>query len=122
MSRSDQILEAIKTLATNTSDIEASAVVDNDGLTIASALPQGLDDDSVAALSAAVLGISERISRDLERGDFEMVMVQGSRGYQLTMRCGPDAVLCVLANKRARLGLVFLDISRVARAIARILE
>ena len=54
MSRADTITKLIKQLAANTPDLEASAVIDNDGLMIASALGQDVDDDSVAAMSAAL--------------------------------------------------------------------
>lgn len=122
MSRADQILKAIKTLSTNTPDVEASAVIDNDGLVIASALPADIDDDSVGAMSAALLGIGERISRELGRGDFEMVMVRGANGYQILTRCGDDAVLSVLTSSRAKLGLVFLDVKRSAQEVSRLLS
>ena len=70
-SRSEQISKLLKTLSTTTPDIEAAAVVDNDGLMIASALPGDIEDDRVAAMSAALLGMSERIVRELGRGAFK---------------------------------------------------
>lgn len=121
MSRSEQILKTIKGLATTTPDVQASAVVDNDGLMIASALPQDADEDTVAAMSAALLGLSERIASELGRGDLEMVMVRGNDGYSIISRCGPDAVLSILTSSNAKLGLVFLDTKRVAKEVARLL-
>lgn len=121
MSRAEQILKVIKTLATTTPDVEASAVIDNDGLIMASALPNDVEDDSVAAMSAAILGISERIAGELRRGSFELVMVRGGEGYLILNRCGPDAVLAILASKSAKLGLIFLDSTRTAKEVARLL-
>ena len=43
-SRSEQISKLLKTLSTTTPDIEAAAVVDNDGLMIASALPGDVEE------------------------------------------------------------------------------
>lgn len=121
MSRVDNITRALKGLSTNTPDIEAAAVVDNDGLMIASAMPADVDDDSVAAMSAALLGLSERISSELERGSFELTMLRGGTGYSILVRCGPEAVLTVMAAKGAKLGLIFLDIRRTSTEIARLL-
>jgi predicted regulator of Ras-like GTPase activity (Roadblock/LC7/MglB family) len=121
MARVDDITRALKLLSTNTPDVEAAALIDNDGLMIASAMSQDLDDDSVAAMSAALLGLSERITRELSRGNFELVMLRGSEGYSVLVRCGPDAVLTALATKGAKLGLIFLDIQRSAKEIARLL-
>lgn len=121
MSRVDTITKALKALSANTPDVEAAALIDNDGLMIASAMPADIDDDSVAAMSAALLGLSERITRELARGNFEMVMLRGTDGYSVLVRCGPDAVLTVLAGSRAKLGLIFLDIQRTAKEVARLL-
>ncbi|MCA9660195.1 MAG: roadblock/LC7 domain-containing protein [Myxococcales bacterium] len=121
MSVSEQITKLLKKLASTTPDVEAAAVVDNDGLMISSALPADVEDDRVAAMSAALLGMSERIVRELGRGEFEMVMIRGSDGFTILTRCGPDAVLSVLAMKSAKLGLIFLDISRTSKEIARLI-
>lgn len=121
MSRADQITKQIKTLATTTPDIEALAVIDNDGLMIASALPQGVEEDSVAAMSAALLGIGERIVRELGRGKFELMMVRGDQGYLILVRAGGEAVLAALTTKQSKLGLVFLDTTRAAAEVAKLL-
>ena len=121
MSRSEQISKLLKTLSTTTPDIEAAAVVDNDGLMIASALPGDVEDDRVAAMSAALLGMSERTVRELGRGNFSLVMLKGSAGYTVISRCGPDAVITVLATESAKLGLIFLDVTRAAKEVGRLL-
>jgi predicted regulator of Ras-like GTPase activity (Roadblock/LC7/MglB family) len=121
-SRSEQISKLLKTLSTTTPDLEAAAVIDNDGLMIASALPGDVEDDRVAAMSAAQLGMSERIVRELGRGNFELAMLRGSGGYTLLTRCGSDAVLTVLATGTAKLGLIFLDVQRASKEIARLLS
>ncbi len=122
MARPDQILKEIKTLVTNTPDVEAAAVIDNDGLMIASALGADMDDDSVAAMGAALLGLGERSAAELQRGEFEMVMIRGGEGYLLLVRSGNDAVLAVLTTRNAKLGLIFLDVSRAAKEVARLLN
>jgi len=122
MSRAESITKLIKTLATNTPDVEASAVIDNDGLMIASALGVGVDDEAVAAMSAAMLGIGERIVRELGRGDFELVMTRGSLGYVIITRCGKEAVLSVLTTNAAKIGLIFMDLRRTAAEVAKLLD
>lgn len=120
MNRTEQISKLLRTLSTTTPDVEAAAVIDNDGLMIASALKADIEDDRVAAMSAALLGMSERIVRELGRGNFSLGMLRGSSGYTILTRCGTDAVLTVLATETAKLGLIFLDISRAAKDIGRL--
>jgi hypothetical protein len=111
----------MKSLSNNTPDVEGAAVIDNDGLMIASALSADLDEDSVGAMGAALLGLGERIASELERGDFELVMIRGSNGFVILTRCGPDAVLACIAGTKAKLGLIFLDLKRSAKELAALL-
>lgn len=99
-------------------DIEASAVVSADGLTIASALPQGIEEDRVAAMSAAMLSLGERIASELGRGSLEQVYIKGSNGYVILMSVGSEAVLTTLARENAKLGLILLDMRRTVEALA----
>ena len=119
MSKSDQLAKILKTLSTTTPDVEGAAIIDNDGLMIASALSADLDEDSVAAMSAALLGLGERIVAELKRGAFEMVMIRGSAGYTILVRAGDGAVLAALTTKQAKLGLIFLDVTRAATEVGR---
>ena len=103
-------------------DIEASAVVSVDGLTIASALPHGVDEDRVAAMSAAMLSLGERISSELSRGSLEQVYIKGSEGYVLLISVAENAVLTALAGENAKLGLLLLDMCRTTNALSKIIR
>ncbi len=112
--RSQRIIERLRDLRASSPDIEASAVVSVDGLTIASDLPATTEEDRVSAMSAAMLSLGERIASELGRGGLDQVYVRGDNGYVLLNAVGEDAVLTVLARRDAKLGLVFLDTKRAA--------
>ncbi|KYC44412.1 MAG: Roadblock/LC7 domain protein [Candidatus Methanofastidiosum methylothiophilum] len=120
-SRTQILTELLKELEATTPDVEASAVVSTDGLIIASALPQDVEEDRVAAMSAAMLSLGERTSQELKKGSLEQVFVKGVSGYILMMGAGQEAVLTALARKDAKLGLVFLDMKRTAEEISKII-
>jgi len=119
--RTDRIVERLRNLQMSTPDIEASALVSVDGLAIASALPVGVEEDRVAAMSAAMLSLGERIASELGRGALDEVYVKGERGYVILTAVGEDAVLTVMARAGAKLGLVFLEMRRAAEELADIL-
>jgi len=119
--RTQNLTDILKELEATTPDVEASAVVSIDGLIIASALPQDVEEDRVAAMSAAMLSLGERTSQELKRGSLEQVFVKGVNGYILMMGAGQEAVLTALARKDAKLGLVFLDMKRTADEIGKII-
>jgi predicted regulator of Ras-like GTPase activity (Roadblock/LC7/MglB family) len=120
-SRSQLIVEHLRDMQASSPDIEASAVVSVDGLTIASALPQGVEEDRVAAMSAAMLSLGDRIASELGRGSLEQVYIKGSNGYVLLMSVADDAVLTALARENAKLGLLLLDMCRAADALSKLI-
>ena len=120
-SRSQLIVEHLRDMQASSPDIEASVVVSVDGLTIASALPQGVEEDRVAAMSAAMLSLGERIASELGRGSLEQVYIKGSSGYVLLMSIADDAVLTALARENAKLGLLLLDMCRATEALTKLI-
>ncbi len=120
-SRTEQIIARLRDLRLVTLDIEASAVVSVDGLTIASDLPADVEEDRVSAMSAAMLSLGERIASELGRGTLDQVYIRGDNGYVILMSIGEDAVLTALARQGAKLGLVFLDMRRAAADLGRLL-
>jgi predicted regulator of Ras-like GTPase activity (Roadblock/LC7/MglB family) len=110
--RRDKFLTRLKTLQSAISEIQAVAVVSVDGLAIASILPAGVEEDRVAAMSAAMLSLGDRISSELGRGFLEQVHIKGEKGYVVLMAIGEEAVLTVMASEQAKLGLIFLEMRR----------
>ncbi len=120
-SRSQLIVDRLRDMQASSPTIEASAVVSVDGLTIATALPSNVEEDRVAAMSAAMLSLGERIAMELGRGGLEQVYIKGSSGYVILMSIGNEAVLTALAHESAKLGLVLLDMHRTVDALAKLI-
>lgn len=122
MSRTESLNRSLRSLQSAAADIEASAVVSEDGLIIASALPQGVEEGRVAAMSAALLSMGTRTAHELRRGTLEQLFVRGDQGYTVIMNAGPHAVLLSLARKEAKLGLLFFELARASEEIKAILS
>jgi predicted regulator of Ras-like GTPase activity (Roadblock/LC7/MglB family) len=121
-SRTDRLVMRLQELQMNTPDVEATAIVSVDGLTMASSLPAGVEEDRVSAMSAAMLSLGERIASELGRGVLDEVYVKGEQGYVVLRAVGEEAVLTVLARQQTKLGLLFLDMRRASEDLATILE
>jgi predicted regulator of Ras-like GTPase activity (Roadblock/LC7/MglB family) len=119
--RNQRIVDRLLVLHSSSPDIVASAVVSVDGLAIASALPDGVEEDRVAAMSAAMLSLGERIAVELGRGSLEQVYIKGLQGYVILMSVGDEAVLTGLAQEQAKLGLIFLDMRRAAEDLKKLI-
>ena len=116
-SRSEQMVETLREMQTAAPDIEASAIVSVDGLIMASALPVEVEEDRVSAMSAAMLSLGERIAGELGRGGLDQVYIRGTDGFIVLTAIGEEAVLTALARKKAKLGMIFLEMRRAAEAL-----
>ena len=120
-SREELIERHLIDLESLTPELEGTAVISVEGLMIASRLPNGLTDDLVASMSAAMLALGERIAHDLERGELSQVFIRGEVGYVLLIAVNENAVLTALASEEAKLGLLFLDMKRAASELRQLL-
>jgi predicted regulator of Ras-like GTPase activity (Roadblock/LC7/MglB family) len=117
-SRSDRLDRAIHGLLAQTPEIEAAAVVSFDGLPMASALPQSMDEDRVAAMSAALLSLGERAAQGLGRGELSQVYIEGDAGTVFLVSADDEAVLVAVAAKGAKVGMMLFEVRRAAAAVA----
>lgn len=121
MSRSGRLDRAMSDLLNQTPEIEAAAIVSFDGLPMASALPESMDEDRVAAMSAALLSLGERAASGLGRGDLSQVFIEGDEGTVFLVSCDGEAVLVAVAAKGAKTGLMLYEVKRTAAVIGRTL-
>ena len=118
-SRVDRINSSIRDFET-VPGVEGAALVSLDGLMISSALPES-EQERVAAISAAMLSLGEKATNELDRGNLMEIYVKGDRGYSLMTSVGDSALLLVLAKVDAQLGLIFMDMQRMAESLIEIL-
>lgn len=117
----DEIQRVLKSLGDGTPGVEASAIVSVQGLPIVSAMPKGVDDSIIAAMSAAILGVSERAVNELARGRLQQILIQGDEGYVILKRAGDDALLAVMARSDSNLGMIFIVMKGMAQKISLLL-
>ena len=120
-SREERLATALDDLMVDSPDIQAAALVSMDGFTMASALPEGMQEDRVGAMSAAILGLGERAATELGRGHLSQVFIEGEDGYVVLIAAGSNVVLTTLARAESKLGLVLFDMKETADIIAGIL-
>ena len=118
---SDQLDAVLNEFERNVPHVEATAVVSTDGLVIASRLPKEVEEDRVGAMGAAILSISTRSGSELERGDMERVLIEGSSGYLLIRSIADVAILVCLVDKDVRLGMLFYECKNCVDKLSKIL-
>jgi predicted regulator of Ras-like GTPase activity (Roadblock/LC7/MglB family) len=121
-SRSSQLDRVLADLLAQASEIEAAAVVSFDGLPMASALPVTMDEDRVAAMSAALLSLGERAAEGLGRGGLNQVYIEGDNGTVFLVSADDEGVLVAVAAKGAKVGMMLYEVRRAAEAVAAVLR
>ncbi len=105
-------------LHNNVAGILGSSIVSIEGLPIAKKLPDGLEDTLVAALTAAMLSLGEKIATTLNKGTLEKILIGGASGSVVTMAAGPNAVLTVSASNDAKEGIIYFEMREATKKIA----
>jgi predicted regulator of Ras-like GTPase activity (Roadblock/LC7/MglB family) len=118
VTKADRLAEVLDDFLGVSTEAEAAAVVSSDGLPMASALPPHVEEDRLAAMSAALLTLGERAAEGLGRGELGQVFIEGKDGYVVLMAAGPHAVLVAITSRRAKVGLVLFEMRRAAQDIA----
>lgn len=121
MSRLDELNKILRKLQSNSPGLEASALISEDGLMIASALTPDLDETRVAGMTATLLNLGTRAAVELARGEVKEVIIRGDRGYAVMIDAGRGALLLALANETAKLGLIFFDMHEAIRSLKKVL-
>ena len=114
----DKLLRPVlRTLNGVSPDIEASAVITSDGLTIAAVMGDGVDRDRFGAMCASLLALADRAAQEISRGQHKQVLVEGEHGTMLLVQAGNDTVLAVASRPTQNLGMVFLEARRAAQKV-----
>lgn len=120
-SRTEKIAEVLRSLRVSSPDVIGAAVVSIEGFIIASVAPTEVDEELVGGMAAALLGVGERISKELMRANLEQTFVRSEKGYVILNAVGTEAVLVLLVTREAKLGLIFLELRRVVPELTKVL-
>src|SRR5665213_2812330 len=122
VSRASRLDRILRELLHQTPGVEAAAVVSFDGLPMASALPPGMDEDRVAAMSAALLSLAERAAQGLGRGDLSQVYIEGENGTVFLVSAQDEAVLIAVTTADAKVGMMLYEVKLAASRVGEVLR
>ena len=120
-SKAQRLASALDDFIRSSPDVEAAAVVSFDGLPMASALPDSIEEDRVGAMSAALLSLGEQAAIGLGRGQLNQVFVEGEHGFVFLMSAKDQAVLAAVARRTAKIGFMLFEMRRAAGTIGDVL-
>lgn len=102
--------------------VKAAAVVRVSGLAVVSVMPDDIEQERVSAMSAVMLLLGERITGSLRSGALDKVYIKSEEGHVVLMAVGKIAVLTMMAQERAPLGLLFVEMRRAADQLKKLVS
>lgn len=97
--------------------VEGSCIASKDGLLIATNISDERHAETIAAMSATMLGAAETAANELKKGVPDKVIVETKEGKIVASGAGPKALLVVMANSEARLGLMLMEMVKAIEKI-----
>jgi predicted regulator of Ras-like GTPase activity (Roadblock/LC7/MglB family) len=115
-----QLLKAVlDDLVTRNQNIISALVVSDDGLNVASGIPQP-DDDDVALISSDLLDMAKAFSEKLEQGRINRILLEGEQRTTVVIIAGKRTILVVSVPADEKLGVVNLAMRQAADKVAAI--
>jgi predicted regulator of Ras-like GTPase activity (Roadblock/LC7/MglB family) len=113
--------QVLRSIHTSVPEVIGAVVVNMDGFVVASVVPSEVDEELIGGMAAALLGVGERIAADLMRAQMEQVYVRSPKGYVIVNSINEQSALVLLVTREAKLGLIFLEVRRIAAELGRLL-
>jgi predicted regulator of Ras-like GTPase activity (Roadblock/LC7/MglB family) len=120
VNKQEQLQQVLASLSADVPEIRGALLASRDGLPIVSSLSTA-EAGRVAAMAATVVALATRVVDTIGLGQFEETVVQSDGGMFVVYDAGELAVLAVLAQRGATLGLVHLEARRAAEAVDQLL-
>ncbi len=98
-----EIMEEATALATG---VRAWMLLSKEGLPIASAVPQGLEEAEIAAMAASILGVADLAAERMDQGLLEEILLTNEHGLMILKSAGEKAILVLAARKDMKTGLL----------------
>ncbi|MET4922036.1 roadblock/LC7 domain-containing protein [Streptomyces sp. PSRA5] len=131
MTAEAEVLGELRRLRARVPQLTGALAASTDGLVLAEEISgggtdgsagPGIEPEGIAALTAAALGVSLRLTDSTGQGGFRELLIRGERGYVATYAAGGSAVLTVLAEPRINVGRLHLEARRSGARIGELVD
>lgn len=116
-----KMLEKILNQLKNIGGVEASAVVSRDGSLLYSTMSQKQSAEKFAAMSASMMGAAETAATMLGKGIPDRIIMESKQGKIIGTGAGAKALLMVMTEPYAGLGLLLIEIAKASGKIKQVL-
>ncbi|MHA1292543.1 MAG: roadblock/LC7 domain-containing protein [Promethearchaeota archaeon] len=113
----EQLLFLLQNLMDNIDGVRSAAIVSAEGLIVQSILEEGISDIKLAAMTATILSVAERVLLELKSGMLDVCILQGNLGNFCVMEAGRELIIAVCLDIDARMDTCFIEMRKVSEQI-----
>ena len=121
MSALSEKLKAILKKLEKNSEVYGGAIVNARGQMMASALMGDVDENTVAAMSAALISVGLRVGKTLSAGNIQSISLNASEAIIIAKQL-KNVVLIALAPADAKIGLIEFEVDQAIEEINKTLK
>jgi predicted regulator of Ras-like GTPase activity (Roadblock/LC7/MglB family) len=105
-----------------TSDIIGAALVNRNGLLVASRLPRDIEDRKFCAMAATMFGATETATLTLDSNNVNSLTVEFNEFQLIIVGVNKQIILVSLLELNTNLGLVFIEIEETIKNVNKIIN
>jgi len=109
-------------LVSKADDICASMVCSVDGVPWASKMDDGFDQNRFAAMSGALLALSDNLAQEADKGETNNVLIEGKKGNIFVLHATENLVMTVFTISNSNLGFSLAYARQAIETIAAVVE
>ena len=107
----------LSTLMDTIDGARSAAIVSAEGLIVQAVLEEGISDIKLAAMTATILSVAERVLVELKSGRLDVCILQGDEGNFCVMEAGTELIVAVCLDVDARMDTAFIEMRKVSEQI-----
>jgi predicted regulator of Ras-like GTPase activity (Roadblock/LC7/MglB family) len=117
MMSDEQFLFLLQSLKDNIEGVRSAAIVSAEGLIVQAILEEDTSDIKLAAMTATILSVAERVLIELKSGFLDVCILQGDEGNFCIMEAGQELIIAVCLDIDSRMDICFIEMRKVSEQI-----
>ena len=107
----------IENLLNSIDGAKSVAIVSQEGLIVESVLEDDISEIKLAAMTATILSVAERVLAELRSGILDNAALTGDEGIFIVMSAGKELILAVCLDLDARMDTCFIEMRKAAQQL-----
>ena len=113
----EQLMFLLQNLMDNIDGARSAAIVSAEGLIVQAILEEGISDIKLAAMTATILSVAERVLIELKSGRLDVSILQGDDGNFVVMEAGTELIVAICLDVDARMDTAFIEMRKTSESI-----